>query len=134
MSESRNMSGSHIALLPGMSLDLEVTGYFARTDPYTIYNEDTGKDEKKTLINGFYVEDEEAGSITEIKDKTAVRYLHKKARENNVWFIARTEVAGEPEKGLFRIIYVPIHDHSSIVVGGPAYGTYKSEGEREEGS
>jgi hypothetical protein len=126
-----NISGTHLALLPGMSVELEVQGYFARTEPYNVYNENTGETETKTLINGFYVEDEEVGEITAVEGRTIVRYRHLKARENNIWFVARTEVGGSPELGLFRVIYVPVHDHSSIVTGGPAYATYYSEGYRD---
>ena len=128
---NNNISGTHLALLPGMSVELEVQGYCARTDPYKVYNNDIGEDETKTLVNGFYMEDEEAGEFTAIENKTAVRYKHLKARENNIWFVARTEAGGAPELGLFRIIYVPVHDHASIVTGGPAHGTYHSEGYRE---
>ena len=130
-SSSRNMSGSSLALLPGMKVDLVVNDYFARTDTYDVYNNTTGETETKNLVNGFYVEDETAGTIIAIAGKAGVTYQHIKARENNIWFIALTEVDGEPEKGLFSVIYVPIHDHSSIVVGGPAYATYQSEGNRE---
>jgi hypothetical protein len=137
MIDSRNVSGSYLPLLPGMSVDLVVTGYFARSESYSVYNEGTGLVDTKTLINGFYVEDTEAGEITKIEGKAAVKYTHLKARENTIWFIARTEVGGEPEKGFFKVVYIPIHDHASIVTGGPAHGTYYSEGSRqvqEEGS
>jgi hypothetical protein len=128
---NNNISGGSLSLLPGMSVQLEVKGYYARLEPYTVYNAYTKENDDKTLVNGFYMDDEEAGTLTAIEGRAAVRYTHIKARENNIWFVARTEVNGEPELGVFRIIYVPVHDHASIVTGGPAYGTYHSEGARQ---
>jgi hypothetical protein len=43
---------------------------------------------------------------------------------NKVYFLSRTG-----EKGVVDIISVPIHDHSSVVTGGPAYGTYFTDDE-----
>jgi hypothetical protein len=75
--------------------------------------------------NGFYVENEEVGTITkELSDgKYGVEYWHKKPEENSIWYIS----ADPSVKILFSVLAVPIHDHSSIVQGGPAYGTYFSD-------
>jgi len=128
-----DISGGHLALQPGMEVTLNVEGFFTRQDTYKFYNKKTRHMEDKTLIRGFFVEDEEVGEITENPevDGASVIYKHKKSLDNNVWFIARTEVNGIPEKGLFRIIAMPVHDHASVTTGGPAYATYYSEGYRD---
>ena len=77
------------------------------------------------VTNGFFVENEEVGEITkELTDgKFGVEYWHKKPEENSIWFIS----ADPAVRVLFSVLAVPIHDHSSIVQGGPAYGTYFSD-------
>lgn len=128
-----NISGVSLALLPNMSVDLEVKGHYARRDPYEIRN-DYGEIETRDLVRGFYMEDEDAGRLQEIEGtagRAVVRYLHTKARENTIWFVSLFEIDGEPIRGVFRVVYVPVHDHSSIHTGGPAYGTYYSEGYRD---
>lgn len=77
----------------------------------------------QALQNGFCVEDVVVGEITEVKDdELAIVYHHKRAEKNSIWFYAITG-----EIGICNIVSVPIHDHSSIVQGGPAYGTYFSD-------
>lgn len=80
---------------------------------------------QRTLTNGFYVEDERVGTITGplTNGKFGVEYWHKKPEGNSIWFLS----ADPSVKVLFSILAVPIHDHSSIVQGGPAYGTYFSD-------
>jgi len=77
------------------------------------------------IKNGFYVENEEVGTIKkELTDgKFGIKYWHKKPEENSVWFLS----ADPAVRVLFSVLSVPIHDHSSIVQGGPAYGTYFSD-------
>ena len=78
-----------------------------------------------TLMNAFY--EESQGTIGELTrvldDKFGVEYWHKKPEKNAIWYIS----AHPHIKILWNIISVPIHDHSSIVQGGPAYGTYFSD-------
>jgi hypothetical protein len=120
--------GTNLSLLPGQKVRIGVTGYFARTESFRVYNEDTKTTETKELLRGFYVEDEEVGEISAPNvPGTSVIYTHKKAKENTVWFVARTEVGGLPEMGRFRVISVPVHDHSTITTGGPAFATYANE-------
>ena len=120
--------GTNLSLLPGQKVRIGVTGHFARTEPFKVYNEDTKVTETKQLLNGFYVEDENVGEITAPDAPgTSVIYTHKKAKENTVWFVARTEVGGLPEMGRFRVITIPVHDHSTITTGGPAFATYSNE-------
>ena len=71
-----------------------------------------------TLIE---IEDERNGTLHLASDErgTVVIYTHKRVASNAIWFFA---ISGE--RGLVNVISVPIHDHSTIVHGGPAYGTY----------
>lgn len=79
-------------------------------------------------VNGFVVEDESVGEIIEVTEgQVGVIYHHKKALENKVWFFAATG-----ERAVCIISSVPIHDHSSVVQGGPAYGTYFSDEEADQ--
>jgi len=81
-----------------------------------------------TLNNGFYVENEEVGTIVaSASDKLEVTYEHNMPEKNSVVFIGRDIET----KFRFNIIAVPIHDHSTIVQGGPAYGTYFTDGEED---
>jgi len=118
-----------IYLLPGMSYKIKSSittenamGYFPRTDPVKVDGED------RALNRGFVVRYEEIGTIdATTEQEVAVVYTHKKPAKNEIWFYALTG-----EKGIVEIISVPIHDHSSIVQGGPAYGTYFSDDEADE--
>lgn len=81
------------------------------------------KDGTVFLQNGFWVEDTDVGEIVEVSpDALAITYHHKRAEKNTIWFKAATG-----ETGVVSIVAVPIHDHSSIVQGGPSYGTYFSD-------
>jgi len=77
------------------------------------------------LLNSFYEESQgTVGELTRIlDDKFGVEYSHKRPERNAIWYIS----AHPNIKILWNIIAVPIHDHSSIVQGGPAYGTYFSD-------
>ena len=78
--------------------------------------------------NGFFVEDEDTGHISKVYgDEVAVNYTHNKFGQNRVVFFNRIG-----EQSYVDIISVPIHDHSSIVTGGPAYGTYYTDDELHE--
>ena len=125
------ITGSTLTMWPGMTVVLDVRGYFAKQGEFKVINERTGETETKLLTNGFYVDDTDIGDIVAVEGRTSVVYTHKKAKENNVWFVALTEVDGEPERGVFRAVYVPVHDHGSLITGGPAHATYHSEGYRE---
>jgi hypothetical protein len=126
------MPGNEVAsftiyLLAGMRAEFEIAFNendnlcaFCYTDPYVVNGEEV------ELVNGFYVEDEEVGEITAIIGKPAVEYLHKKAERNSVYY-----VASDGSKAVFNVIAVPIHDHSTIVQGGPAYGTYFIDSEED---
>ena len=77
----------------------------------------------RDLQMGFCLENEEVGTIAKVhSDKVAIDYKHKYPLENIIWFYS---VTGEMARIL--IANVPVHDHSSIPTGGPAYGTYFSD-------
>ena len=115
-------------LVPGMRAELRI--------PINSYNNNAmfptqnktyeANNKAYTLKKGFYEESD--GTIGELLDLTdtskfGVIYWHKKPEKNAVWYIT----AHPKIKILWNIISVPIHDHSSIVQGGPAYGTYFSD-------
>lgn len=119
-----------VYLLPGMKaqitiprVDANPNNAFAKTGTVT-----SELGEERTLQNGFYVEDEDVGEITEVlEDMVGIVYLHKKAEENTIWFLD----LHDQRKGKVEVIAVPIHDHSSIVQGGPAFGTFFSDAEED---
>lgn len=79
---------------------------------------------KTVPTNGFVVEYDDVGTIAPVTGEPAVIYSHKKAEENSIWFFAKTG-----EMAVCYVLAVPIHDHSTVVQGGPAYGTYFSDDE-----
>jgi hypothetical protein len=79
------------------------------------------------MVRGFVAEDSRVGKLqADPTDPAAIVYTHKRAQKNAIWFFARSG-----ERGVMNIVSVPIHDHSSIVQGGPAYGTYFSDDEEK---
>ena len=120
---------TNVYLLPGMSVKIlaeldhySAVGEFAYMGTLEVAEDvivDLGEN------NGFYVENEAVGTITPVTDEPAVIYTHKKPEQNAVWFVA--SVGAGKRRGVCNIMAVPIHDHSSIVQGGPAYGTYFSD-------
>ena len=125
---------TNVYLLPGMSIKVEAEwdpdrgiGEFAYMGKLNISSTRSQEDLSKT--NGFYLEDTKAGDLTPVSNEPAVIYTHKKPVNNSIWFVAR-EGAGT-RRGVCNVMSVPIHDHSSIVQGGPAYGTYFSDDEAD---
>ncbi len=114
-------SNTSVYLIPGMSAKFEAI------DAY-INSKNTGKfpgSIELPTVRGFAVLYPEVGTIEVTGDReAAVKYTHKKFSLNKVYFLSRTG-----ELGVIDIISVPIHDHSSIVTGGPAYGTYFTDDE-----
>lgn len=121
-----DITGLAVYLVPGMTIKIKAPvngtksqGYFVRTEalPKNYFNQGGGPYE---LTRGFVVENENVGTISPTTDDEAgVLYKHNKPYANAIWFFARTG-----EKGLVKVVSVPIHDHSTIIHGGPAYGTY----------
>jgi hypothetical protein len=122
-------------LLPGMSIQLKVpvlpervSGYFAAETGSVNLDKFFGTGNSASdMIRGFVMEDKSVGKLqADPTDPTAIVYTHKRAQKNAIWFFARSG-----ERGVMNIVSVPIHDHSSIVQGGPAYGTYFSDDEEK---
>jgi hypothetical protein len=79
----------------------------------------TGDTVVRTLERGWCLDNEEVGTITQIADKVGVTYTHNYPMIQYIYFFAATG-----ETGVISVVPAPIHDHSSIVQGGPAFGTY----------
>ena len=119
-----NSNGSSsIYLLPGMRAKLTAPGFFVATSMRKKMLA-TGQQETVSLVNGFAVDDVEVGDIEPVENEPAVIYTHKKFGHNKIMFYARSGEVGE-----LHVIAVPIHDHSSIVAGGPAYATFFTDQE-----
>jgi hypothetical protein len=114
-----------IYLLPGMKVKIKALRVFVEhNDAYPI-----DRDRTVELLRGFAVEDDNIGAIEETEiEEPAVYYTHKKYGANRIFFFALTG-----EVGTIDVISVPIHDHASVVTGGPAYGTYFTDDETLEG-
>lgn len=119
-----NVSSIAMYLLAGQKVKIECPlsdannqGFFVHRGPVTF------KGEERELVRGFLVENQDVGELVATNEQEpAIIYTHNRAEDNAIWFFARTG-----EKAVCNIISVPIHDHSSIVQGGPAYGTYFSD-------
>lgn len=114
---------SSVYLLPGMSIKIKMTHFFVETGSVQHKYQD-GTIATVNLINGFVVDNTNVGQIEAVAGEPAVIYKHNKFEYNVVTFYALTG-----EKGSVDVMSVPIHDHSSIVAGGPAYGSYFSDDE-----
>ena len=119
-----NQRGSvSVYLLPGMKVKISVPDYFVGTGERE-YEKPDGSKEKRELEQGYYVENVEVGSIVVVPGQPSVVYTQKKYAQNKIVYHARTGEIGE-----VHVVAVPIHDHASIVTGGPAYGTYFTDDE-----
>jgi hypothetical protein len=113
------------SLTPGMYIDLKIPAVtetqYHPNGLFPEFREVTMTGEKKLPIRGFVVENAAVGEITPVTyDETSVRYTHNKPYPNRVYFFALNDA----NTYIVNIVAVPIHDHSSISQGGPAYGTY----------
>jgi hypothetical protein len=115
-----------VYLLPGMKIKLSVPNYFKGTGTRKIMLSD-GSYVTAELTNGFWVEKEDVGTIDPLAGEPAVVYTHKKFAQNRIVYFSKTGEIGEVD-----VMAVPIHDHSSVVTGGPAYGTYFTDDETVE--
>ena len=78
-----------------------------------------------SVINGFAVKDDSVGTLSTLDNDDTypmIKYTHNKQECNTIYFITNTMKTKS-----ISIVNIPIHDHSSIVQGGPAYGTYFSD-------
>jgi len=117
------MGNLAIYLLPGMTATITAVKAFAEMGEVNHTKLD-GKIEKLPTTNGFIVGDSTIGDIEPVEGSASVKYTHKKYAANTITFYARNSSIGRVD-----IISVPIHDHASIVTGGPAFGTYFSDDE-----
>jgi len=97
-----------VSLSPGVSVRFNIEG--------TVYVEG----------DSWSVSDERIGTIKDNKDGTAI-YLQIALGENTIIF---TKVGGENAAtfiGKATAVGIPIHDHSTLGQGGPAFGVYGSD-------
>ena len=124
---------STINLIPGMKAEIGVRsdlesggrgmGSFAYLEATIKY-----KGESYDVVNGWIVEDNKTGTIEANGTKPSVIYTHKKPEKNALYFFNHR---GSLAAAVY-VVAVPIHDHSSIVTGGPALATYFSDDESIE--
>ncbi len=115
---------SAVYLIPGMSAKLSAIDVYISPKTSESFPDASGQLTVLPLVNGFAMLYNEVGTLTAVPEEPAVIYTHKKFSINKIYFLARTG-----EIGIVDIVSVPIHDHSSIVTGGPAYGTYFTDDE-----
>ena len=116
-------------ILPGMTKKFKAHEYFAQLDPVNHRSVLTGEYSEQTPVNGFIVDDDQVGSILPVEGEAAVYYTQKRYAPNAITFYGRRNTGTIGPMGRILIVSVPIHDHSSIVTGGPAYGTYFTDDE-----
>ena len=119
----KGSGNSSMYMLPGMQVKISLpfdvdkgVGWVASTGTF-VY-----EGEKYELVKGFFNRDdtETIGTIEATsEDGLSIIYKHKKPERNEIGFVTSTQLVS-----IISIISVPIHDHSSIVQGGPAYGTF----------
>lgn len=72
------------------------------------------------LTRGFAIDDDKVGTLeVTTEDEPAVIYTHNKPQKNIIYYFDI-----EDNVTTLSIVGVPIHDHSSIIQGGPAFGSY----------
>lgn len=119
-----------VFLVPGMRLKVSPVletelgsrgiGFFINPEKSIVYKGKTFE-----LLKGFGVDNVLVGSLESAgSDDLAVVYVHKRPEENFIYFFALTG-----EMSVVNVVAVPIHDHSSIIQGGPAYATYFNDDE-----
>jgi len=116
-----------VYLIPGMKIKIKALSVFVSPGPF-MYKNAAGESVSKTLTNGFFVVNEDVGSIAKVDGAPAITYTHKKFSQNKIIFVSKTK-----DIGVIDVLSVPIHDHSSIITGGPAYGTYFADDEVSSG-
>lgn len=84
--------------------------------------------ESKSHILGFISEFESVGTVEEIQGTALkIKYTHLQSKPNRVIFFSV-----DNDQHTISIVAMPIHDHSSMYQGGPAYGTYAYDKPVEE--
>ncbi len=120
-----------LSLIPGMYVDISIpsisqtdtmpNGMLPKTGTFSY------KGEERDLMRGFFLDNEYVGQLSELPEdadvelKPRIRYTHNKPFPNRIYFIDIFS-----SFAVVDIVAIPIHDHSSITQGGPAFGTYYS--------
>jgi hypothetical protein len=74
------------------------------------------------LIEGFGVLNNDIGTLSNVSARSEcpeILYTHLKQKTNKIFFFSDNDLYQTVS-----IINMPIHDHSNIQQGGPAFGTY----------
>lgn len=129
MSKINNIVSYTISVPKGVRITLTVPtdirtgqGFFPTSKPTVLID---GSVEVPTVY-GFAVRNSSVGKLEANTDSInagvlSVFYTQLLSKENTIYFFADT---GEQQN--INVIIVPIHDHSSIYQGGPAFGTFAS--------
>jgi hypothetical protein len=82
-----------------------------------------------SLTSGFGVLDDDVGELIQSSDIDcpSVIYKHKKQASNKLFFLSDNNIYQT-----LSIVNIPLHDHSSIEQGGPAFGTYYVDYKEED--
>lgn len=120
---SDSVFSTSIYLLPGMTAKIKAHKSYVGQGTREI-KDNEGRTVTMELYNGFGVMYPEVGTVTAVPAEPAVNYTHKRYGLNKIVYFS---INGE--MSYVDVISVPIHDHSSIVTGGPAYGTYFTDDE-----
>jgi hypothetical protein len=126
----KNVTTQTLQLPPGKQITIELDfnkgegkGVFPTQDTELTYDGQKYGTEDRPIVLGFIVTNNDVGKLEPRSgtDKAAVIYKHEKPGDNKLVFFAVTG-----ERAIVNVINIPIHDHSSIVQGGPAFGSYYS--------
>ena len=122
----KEVQNTPLSLPVGSRIRLSVPIDVATGDGHFPLNDEeiTISGKKLTLINGFAVDDPDVGEliVVEGSNRPEIIYAHNKQKENKIYFVSDTKLYQT-----LSVVNMPIHDHSSIVQGGPAFGTYYTE-------
>lgn len=133
---NRNIGTASINLAVGEEILLEIPndyksgkGWFAKMGENGAEGKIKWLGDTRDLVRGFMSENESIGTIKVNPNKktASVIYLQKLSGENRVYFFADTG-----EMAVCNITQIPVHDHSSIMQGGPAYATYYTNPEEQK--
>lgn len=81
------------------------------------------------MTRGFQLFDSDAGSLALHANTNCIKYTHSGGR-NLIMF---TDY-GTGKRGFIVVDNIPIHHHGDMTQGGPAYGTYYTEDDRQQES
>jgi hypothetical protein len=115
-----------VSLKVSVPIDLEIGyGFFPTTETSVEFFGKTIQ-----LISGFGVLDEDVGDLiksTNVDGNPEVIYRHNKQAKNKIYFVSDNNIYQT-----LSIVNIPLHDHSSVDQGGPAFGTYYVDYKEED--